>query len=106
MVRISCSAYAAPYASSAHTSISPHRGLGTRTRLVRLRRTPVLVVPTVARRVAQVRFEHLADVHTARHTERVEHDVDRRAVVEVGHVLDRKDLGDHTLVAVTAGELV
>src|SRR5262249_20184347 len=54
----------------------------------------------------EVRFEHLADVHTARHTERVEHDVDRRAVGEVGHVLDGQDLGDHALVAVAAGELV
>ena len=60
----------------------------------------------MTRRVTQVRFEHLADVHTARHTERVEHDVDRRAVGEVRHVLDRKDLGDDTLVAVAAGELV
>ena len=62
--------------------------------------------PAVTRRVAEVRFEHLADVHAARDTERVEHDVDRRAVGEVRHVLDRQDLGDHTLVAVAAGELV
>ena len=60
----------------------------------------------MTRRVAEVRFEHLTDVHPARDTERVEHDVDRRAVGEVRHVLDREDLGDHALVAVAAGELV
>ena len=51
-------------------------------------------------------LEHLADVHPARHAERVEDDVDRRAVGQVRHVLDREDLGDDALVAVAAGELV
>ena len=64
------------------------------------------VGPAPAGAVAEVRFEHLADVHPARDAERVEDDVDRRAVGEVGHVLDREDLGDHALVAVAAGELV
>jgi hypothetical protein len=53
-----------------------------------------------------VRLEHLADVHAAGHAERVEHDVDRRAVLEERHVLLREDLGDDALVAVPAGELV
>ena len=53
-----------------------------------------------------MRFEHLADVHPARHAERVEDDVDCGAVGHVGHVLDREDLGDDALVAVAAGELV
>ena len=53
-----------------------------------------------------MRFEHLADVHPARHAERVEDDVDGGAVGHVGHVLDRQDLGDDALVAVAAGELV
>ena len=66
----------------------------------------VVVVPTPARRVAEVRLEHLADVHAGRDAERVEDDVDGRAVGEVRHVLDREDLGDHALVAVAAGELV
>ena len=65
-----------------------------------------LALPAVPGRVAEVRLEHLADVHAARDTERVEHDVDRRAVGEVGHVLDREDLRDDALVAVAAGELV
>ena len=42
----------------------------------------------------------------AGHAQRVEHDVDRRAVLEVRHVLERHDARDHALVAVTAGHLV
>ena len=53
-----------------------------------------------------MRLEDLADVHPARHAERVEDDVDGRAVGQVGHVLGRQDLGDHALVAVAAGHLV
>src|SRR4051812_2541821 len=55
---------------------------------------------------AEVRLEDLADVHAARNTERVEDDVDRRAVLEERHVLDGQHLGDDALVAVAAGELV
>ncbi|CAB4967503.1 unannotated protein [freshwater metagenome] len=51
-------------------------------------------------------LEHLADVHAAGHAERVEHDVDRGAVLEERHVLLREDLGDDALVAVAAGQLV
>src|SRR5256712_1447449 len=54
----------------------------------------------------EVRLEDLADVHPARHPERVEDDVDRRAVRKERHVLDRKDLGDDDLVAVPARHLV
>ena len=53
-----------------------------------------------------MRLEDLADVHPARHAERVEDDVDGRAVGQVGHVLGGQDLGDHALVAVAAGHLV
>ena len=55
---------------------------------------------------AEVDLEHLADVHPRRHAERIEHDVARRAVGHVGHVLDRHDLRDDALVAVAAGHLV
>ena len=44
---------------------------------------------TLVERPAEVRLEDLADVHSARHAQRVEDDVDRRAVRQVGHVLDR-----------------
>src|SRR5207248_3332944 len=55
---------------------------------------------------AEVGLEDLADVHPARHAERVEDHVDRPAVLEERHVLLRHDLRDHALVAVAAGELV
>jgi hypothetical protein len=43
---------------------------------------------------AEVDLEHLADVHPRRHAERIEHDVARRSVGHVRHVLDRNDLRD------------
>ena len=55
---------------------------------------------------AQMRFEDLADVHARRHAERVQNDVDMRAVFQERHVFDRHDARNHTLVAVTAGHLV
>ena len=51
-------------------------------------------------------LEHLAEVHSTGDTERVEDDVDRGSVGEERHVLDRQDLRDDALVAVTTGELV
>src|SRR6266568_1422167 len=54
----------------------------------------------------EVGLQDLADVHPARYAQRVEHDVDRGAVLQERHVLDRQDLGDDALVAVPAGELV
>ena len=60
----------------------------------------------VVRGPAEVRLEDLTDVHTRRHAERVEDDLDRRAVGQVGHVLLRQDARDDALVAVAAGHLV
>ena len=57
-------------------------------------------------RPAEVRLEDLADVHPARHAERVEHDVHRAPVLEERHVLLGDDLRDDALVPVAAGELV
>ena len=59
-----------------------------------------------ARRPAQVRFHDLAEVHTRGHAERVEHDVDRRAVFQIRHVFFGQNLGDDALVAVASGHLV
>ena len=58
------------------------------------------------RRPTQVGLEDLSDVHARRHAERIQADVDRAAVGQVGHVLFRKDPRDHTLVAVATGHLV
>ncbi len=54
----------------------------------------------------EVRLENLTHVHTAGNTQRVEHDLDRRAVGKERHVFDRQDLGNHTLVPVATGHLV
>src|SRR6202521_4217098 len=54
----------------------------------------------------EVGLEDLADVHAAGHAERVEHDLDRGAVRQVGHVLLGQDARDHALVAVPSGHLV
>src|SRR6185312_14748696 len=48
---------------------------------------------------AEVGLQNLADVHAARHTQWIEHDVDLRAVLEERHILDRHDLRHHALVA-------
>src|SRR5581483_7447732 len=63
-------------------------------------------VPTLLGEPAEVELKDLTDVHTTRDTERVQDHVDRGAVLHERHVLDRQDLGDDALVAVTAGELV
>ena len=42
-------------------------------------------------RPAEVGLQDLSDVHTARNAKRVEHDVDRRAVGQERHLLDRQD---------------
>ena len=55
---------------------------------------------------AEMGLQNLADVHAARHAERIEHDVDRLTVGEERHVLRRHDLRHHALVAVAAGHLV
>ena len=57
-------------------------------------------------RPTQMHLEDLPHVHAAGHTQRVEHDLDGRAVLHEGHVLLGNDASNHTLVAVTAGHLV
>src|SRR6266571_929950 len=95
-------------------SVEHRRGqLGARLRLG----SPDLVQPLLPRAVAgdlppglrhppEMHLEHLADVHPAGHAEWVEHNVHRRAILKERHVLNRQDLGDHTLVSVPPRELV
>src|SRR5688500_10324301 len=54
----------------------------------------------------EVGLEDLPDVHARRHAQRVEEDVDRRAVFEERHVFLGNDAGDDALVPVAAGHLV
>ena len=53
-----------------------------------------------------MRLKELADVHAARHAERIQDDVNWGAVWEVRHVLNREDARDDALIAVSAGHLV
>src|SRR6185436_13223335 len=54
----------------------------------------------------EVGLEDLTDVHAARNAERVQHDVDRPAVLRVRHVLFGHDARDDTLDTVAPGHLV
>jgi len=65
-----------------------------------------VIASELSRSPAEIGLEDLAEIHTRRHAEGIEDDVDRGAVGHVGHILDRDDLGDDALVAVTAGHLV
>ena len=65
-----------------------------------------ILAPTPFAAQPEMRLQNLTDVHARRHAQRIQHDVDRRAVRHVRHVLDRNDGGDHALVAVTARHLV
>src|SRR5436190_2882552 len=60
----------------------------------------------LARRPAEVRLEDLPHVHAARHAEGIEHDVDRRPVRQVRHVLLGQQAREDALVAVAPGHLV
>ncbi len=51
-------------------------------------------------------LQNLADIHPAGNAERIEHDVDRRAIFQERHVFHRHDLRHHALVAVPAGHFV
>ena len=62
--------------------------------------------PEAACRPPEVRLENLADIHASRHAQRVEDDLDRRAIGQERHVFDRHHTRDHTLVAVSARHLV
>src|SRR5229473_2778248 len=75
-------------------------------------RRPLLVdhrldlLAQAARGPAEVGLEDLPDVHAGRHAQRIQHDVHRPPVLEVGHVLLAHDARDDALVAVPAGHLV
>ena len=55
---------------------------------------------------AKMGFQNLADIHPAWHAKWVENDVDLGAIFQIGHVFNRNNARDHTLVAVTSGHFV
>ncbi len=55
---------------------------------------------------AQVNLQHLSDIHTGRHTQRIQDNVQRTSVGKEGHILHGKHTGNDTLVSMTACHLV
>src|SRR5271166_2866581 len=55
---------------------------------------------------SKVCFEHLSDVHPARHTQWVQHNFNRRSIVQEWHVLFGDNLGDNAFVPVPACHLI
>src|SRR3989344_493688 len=57
-------------------------------------------------RDAQMRFEYLPQVHTRCDTERIEHNIHRRAVCEIWHILNWTYLRNDSFVSVATREFV
>ena len=55
---------------------------------------------------AQVGFQNLADVHTGRYAQRVQHNLHRRAVRQERHILLRQNPGNNTFVTVTTSHFI
>ena len=55
---------------------------------------------------SQMSLQDLTDVHPSRHTQWVQYHVNRRAIGEERHILNRNHLGNNALVPVTACHLV
>jgi hypothetical protein len=55
---------------------------------------------------AEVRFEHLAHIHTTRHAERIETDIHRRSIRQEWHVFLWNDPRNNAFVPMTASHLV
>ena len=51
-------------------------------------------------------LEHLSDVHTGRHTQRVQYDIKRTSIWKEWHVFYRKYTGNDTLVTMTTSHLI
>ncbi len=76
--------------------------------LLRRRLEDVACVPFIQGTGCPPQFglHNLPDIHPRRNAQRVEADIERRAVFEIGHVLDGKHAGDNTFVAVAACHLI
>src|SRR5487761_1983406 len=58
------------------------------------------------RRPAQVRLHNLPDVHAVRHTQRIQNDINWRAIGQEWHILHRQHTANNALVAVATRHLV
>src|SRR5262249_35560935 len=95
-----------PVGAVEHGARDPQGGLGHGRGLATVLRGGGLALPAVAGGGPQAGPPGPPPVPAGRGPRRGGDDCAVRAVGQVGHVLDRQDLGDHTLVAVAAGELV
>ena len=57
-------------------------------------------------RPPQVSFQYLADVHPGRHAQGVQYNINRRPVLQVRHVLDGYDGGNHAFIAMSPSHFV
>ena len=55
---------------------------------------------------AQMNLQHLSDIHTGRHTQRIQHNIQWTPVGQKRHILHRQHSGNHTLVAMSSCHLV
>ena len=51
-------------------------------------------------------LKHLSDVHTRRHTQWVQHDIQRTSIRKEWHIFYWKYTGNYTLVTMTASHLI
>ena len=58
------------------------------------------------RRPTKVHFQNLTDVHTTRHTQWIQNEINRRTIFKERHIFHRYDFGNHTLVTVTPCHLI
>ena len=54
----------------------------------------------------QMDLQYLPDIHTGRHTQRVQYDIQRTPVRQERHILHRQHTGNNTLVSVTSCHLI
>ena len=51
-------------------------------------------------------LQDLSDIHSGRHTQRIQHDIKRTSVRKEWHIFNRKYTGNNTLVTMTSGHLI
>ena len=54
----------------------------------------------------QVDFQYLSNVHTRRHTQRIQYNIKRTSVRKIRHIFYRKHTGNNTLIPMTACHLI
>ena len=54
----------------------------------------------------QMNLKHLSDIHSGRHTQRIQHDVKRTSVWQKWHIFNRQYTGNDTLVTMTTSHLI